>query len=172
MYSCQTHFDFINLGSEVHYFRVIAISIVIKWSWSPFTMCQIFQFKDVEKNAISCGLPKEYCENESNTCIQFCCPPEHFVSPTTKECVPYQNTDKQLTTWKPEGLEISPFHEMNPSCKNQVELDGQEPDKDILEVFKNGSLKWSKYFVSNNSISMKIAFLKMFGLEILDISKK
>ena len=142
------------------------------------TMCQInhmkfiFQFQDVPKLAILCGLPKEHCEDESNTCIQFCCPPGEFVSPTTKECVQYQSTDTQLTTWKPEGLEISPFYEMNPSCKNQVELDGHEPDKDILEVFKNGSLKWSKYFVSNDLISMKIAFLKMFGLEILDISKK
>ena len=41
MYSCQTHFDFTNLVSEVHRFKVVAISLHKKWSWTPCTSLRL-----------------------------------------------------------------------------------------------------------------------------------
>ena len=44
MYSCQTHFDFTYLGSEVYLSRVTPISFGKKWSWPPCKNCNFWNY--------------------------------------------------------------------------------------------------------------------------------
>ena len=64
MYSCQTHFDFTNLVSEVHRFKVVAISLHKKWSWTPCTNLQ-------QRKNFTCQFHKRILFYNVN---YYCCP--------------------------------------------------------------------------------------------------
>ena len=65
----------------------------------------ILQSKSIGTVAVTCQLPNEvFCNDASNTCINFCCPKGQYVDPSRGICKEYQYDYETATRWIPDVL--------------------------------------------------------------------
>ena len=103
--------------------------------------------------AMYCYLTDDiYCEDKSNTCIQFCCPYGQYEN--EKGCSVYQGGSNE-SNWKPDVLDIA---EANGSgraiygkypkyiCGNGSLIVDSTTEVMPLNILKNGNLDWGITF--------------------------
>ena len=65
----------------------------------------ILQSKSIGTVAVTCQLPNEvFCNDASNTCINYCCPKGQYVDPSRGICQFYQYDHENATRWIPDVL--------------------------------------------------------------------
>ena len=101
-----------------------------------------------KKNATLALICDGFCTNESNVCVQFCCPKGKFEGPNGV-CIPYKKVDKN-TDWKPRVLKEAErrgsgrgVYGVIPKCSDLVSLDSFD-SKLPLNILQSGNLDWGK----------------------------
>ena len=112
--------------------------------------------------AISCELPNEiFCNEDSNTCIKFCCPKGHYVNPYLEICQEYQY-DEDAIWWKPDVLNITgsngrSIYSSYPDCNQMFNMNNVN---ETIKFLSNGSIRlggslegsvynWNSYCMSH-----------------------
>ena len=118
-------------------------------TYSSTEFClETFYNPNSKKNATLALICDGFCTNESNVCVQFCCPKGKFEGPNGV-CIPYKKVDKNID-WKPRVLKEAErrgsgrgVYGVIPKCSDLVSLDSFE-SKLPLDILESGNLDWGK----------------------------
>ena len=103
----------------------------------------------LKKNATLAVICDGFCNNESNTCVPYCCRKGMFGGPDGKKCIPSDSTNGN-TEWKPRALieaesrgSGKAVYGMLPECSDRFILDSFNSNLPI-KILENGNLDYGK----------------------------